>query len=103
MKNLVRLIAVAVLAGSVFAPVALAESKEKKKEAKSYPLDSCLVSDEKLGADPDMKPYAFVHEGQEIKICCKACKKDFDKEPKKFLTKLSDEVKKAKKDKKAAL
>ena len=98
MKNLLRLTAVAVLAGSVFAPAALAE---KKKDAKPYPLETCLISDEKLGADPDMKPFAFVHEGQEIKMCCKACKKDFDKDSKKFLTKLAEEEKKAKKDKKS--
>lgn len=102
MKNLLRLTAAAVLAGSVFAPVAFAESKEKKKDAKPYPLETCLVSDEKLGADPDMKPFAFVHEGQEIKLCCKSCKKDFDKEPKKFVTKLAEEAKKAKKAQKTA-
>ena len=46
---------------------------------KPYPLDTCIVTDEKLDADPDMKSYAFVHEGQEVKLCCKSCKKKFDK------------------------
>ena len=58
--------------------------------AKPYTLDTCIVSDEKLDADPTMKSYSFVHEGQEIKLCCKSCKKKFDKEPAKYLKKLAD-------------
>jgi len=54
----------------------------------SYPLEICLVSDEKLGEDPDMVPYTFVHEGQEVKLCCKGCLKTFEKEPAKYLAKL---------------
>ena len=42
-----------------------AESKEKPKP---YPLNTCIVTDEKLGEDPSMKPYAFVEDGQEIKL-----------------------------------
>ena len=99
MKNLSWLVAAALLAGSAVATPALAD--KAKEKAKPYPLETCLVSDEKLGEDPDMKPYAFVHAGQEIKICCKSCKKDFDKDPKKFMAKLEDEAKKAKKEKKA--
>ncbi len=61
---------------------------DKKDAAKPYPLDTCIVSDEKLGADPAMKTYTFVHEGQEIKLCCKSCLKDFNKNPAKYLKKL---------------
>lgn len=99
MKNLLRLSAVALFAGSLFTGTGLAaeaKAKEKSKAAKAYPLKTCLVSDEELGADPDMKPFSFAFEGQEIKLCCKSCKKDFDKEPKKFMTKLGEEAKKAK-------
>jgi YHS domain-containing protein len=35
------------------------------------------------------KPYTFVHEGQEIKLCCKDCLADFKKEPSKYLSKLT--------------
>ena len=35
------------------------------------------------------KPYTFVHEGQEIKLCCKDCLADFKKEPSKYLSKLN--------------
>ncbi len=54
---------------------------------KPYPLDVCVVSDEKLGSMGEA--VVFVHEGQEIKLCCKSCKPDFEKEPAKFLTKLA--------------
>ncbi|MBL9169575.1 MAG: hypothetical protein JNN07_17680 [Verrucomicrobiales bacterium] len=66
-----------------------AEGKESKK-AKPYPLKTCLVSDETLDADPSMKSYSFVHEGQEVKLCCKSCLKDFKKNPAKLLKKMKE-------------
>ncbi len=55
-------------------------------KVKPYPLDTCIVADEKLGSMG--KPIVFTHEGQEIKICCKSCKSKFLKDPGKFLEKL---------------
>jgi hypothetical protein len=44
-----------------------------------YALDYCVYSGDKLG---DMgKPISEIYEGQEIKFCCKDCKKTFDKDP----------------------
>lgn len=68
-----------------------AEVKPEAVEAaapavKPYPLDTCVVADEKLGSMGD--PYVFEHEGQEYKLCCKACLKDFHKEPAKYLAKV---------------
>jgi len=63
-----------------------ARAEDKKDAAKPYPLEKCIVSDEKLGEMG--KPYVFTHEGQEIKLCCKSCLKDFKKEPAKYLKKL---------------
>ena len=54
--------------------------------AKPYPLTKCLVTDEGFNHG---KPYTFVHEGQEIKLCCKDCLADFKKEPSKYLSKLN--------------
>lgn len=54
---------------------------------KSYPLDVCIVSGEKLGSMGE--PIVLVHQGQEVKFCCKSCKPDFEKEPAKFLAKLT--------------
>jgi hypothetical protein len=55
-------------------------------KAKAYPLTKCLVTDEGFNLG---KPYRFIHEGQEIKLCCKDCRADFKKEPAKYLSKLN--------------
>ncbi len=57
------------------------------EDAKPTPdkLTTCPVSGEKLDGDMG-KPYVFTYQGQEVKLCCKGCKKDFDKDPKKYLT-----------------
>lgn len=60
---------------------------EDKPKAKAYPLDKCLVSDEKFEGS-GMESYEFVHEGQTIKLCCKSCLKDFKKSPATYLKKL---------------
>ena len=69
---------------------------DAKGKAKPYPLNTCLVSDEKLGEDPNMKPYVFVEDGQEIKLCCKSCLKDFKKDKASLMKKLAAAEKKAK-------
>jgi hypothetical protein len=74
--------------------VALAAEADKK--AKPYPLDKCIVSDEKLGADPSMKPYVFVEAGQEVKLCCKSCLKDFNKDKASYMKKIAEAEKKPK-------
>jgi hypothetical protein len=52
-----------------------------------YPLKTCVVSGDKLGEMG--KPVTFVYKNQEIKLCCKDCRKDFDKEPEKYLKQLT--------------
>jgi YHS domain-containing protein len=52
-------------------------------------LTTCPVSGEKLGGDMG-KPYVFVYQGQEVKLCCSGCKKDFDKDPAKYIKKIQD-------------
>lgn len=56
--------------------------------AKPYPLKTCAVSGEELGKMGE--PMRFTYKGQEIKLCCKNCKKDFDKEPEKYLRVIAD-------------
>ena len=75
---------------------ARAADKPADKKAKPYPLKTCVVSDEKFEGS-EMKPHEFVHEGQTIKLCCKSCLKDFNKEPAKYLKKIEEEAKKQKK------
>jgi YHS domain-containing protein len=55
--------------------------------AKPYPLKTCLVSGEELGKMGE--PFRFTYKGQEIKLCCKGCEKDFNKEPEKYLQKIA--------------
>jgi hypothetical protein len=64
------------------------QSDAAAKRAKPYLLKTCLVSDEKLDGAMG-KPYVFIHEGQEIKLCCKSCLKDFKKEPATYVKKLA--------------
>jgi UDP-N-acetylmuramyl pentapeptide synthase len=54
--------------------------------AKPYPLDKCVVSGE---AFEHGKPYTFVHNGQQIKLCCKDCLADFNKDPEKYMAKIN--------------
>lgn len=63
-----------------------AHAAAAKKPAAPYPLDVCLVSDEKLGEHG--KPFVFEHEGREIKLCCKMCLEDFQKDSAAHLKKL---------------
>lgn len=60
----------------------------KAAKPKPYPLDKCVVSGEKLGDHG--KPYVFIHEGQEIKLCCKDCVKDFKADPAKYLKQIEE-------------
>ena len=82
----------AVLALAISTPIISAKEvakpagETKKETPKPYPLNVCIVSGDKLGEMG--KPYVFVHEGQEIKLCCKSCKEDFESEPAKYLKKL---------------
>jgi len=46
-------------------------------------LMTCPVSGDKLGEMGEC--FRFVYEGQEVKLCCASCKKDFLKDPKKYL------------------
>ncbi len=85
-------ILMAVLLTGLAAGVLSASADDKK--AKPYPLKTCIVSGEEINDKGDMKSHVFVHEGQEIKLCCKSCLKDFKKDTAKYLKKIEDEAKK---------
>lgn len=59
---------------------------------KPYPLATCVVSGEKLGEMG--KPFVFDQNGVEVQLCCKSCKKDFLKDPAKFLKMIEEAEKK---------
>ena len=56
-------------------------------DVKPYPLKTCIVSDEEL--DVSRKPISVVHQGQEVRVCCRECKAEFKSDPEKFLKKIS--------------
>lgn len=87
MKTHHTLLIALVTLGAAFTAAPLVQAEEPTKpKVKPYTLETCIVSDEKLG---DMgKPVVFTYKEQEIKICCKGCRKNFDKEPDKYLKKL---------------
>jgi len=55
------------------------------KQEKDYPLTTCPMSGEKLGA----KPVKMLYGTQLVEFCCKDCAKDFSKDPKAGLAKLA--------------
>jgi YHS domain-containing protein len=63
---------------------ALAE--EKKQPPIPDKLTTCPVSGEKLGEMG--KPYVLEYKGREVKLCCPDCKKDFEKDPAKYMKKI---------------
>lgn len=95
MKTLKTVTAVILVATFAVAPLAGLAAEKKDEKAKPYPLETCVVSGEKLGSG-GMKAYTFVHEGQEIKLCCKSCLKDFKKDPAKYMKKIQEAEAKAK-------
>ena len=58
-----------------------------------YPLTTCVISGDKIGEMG--KPFVFVYEGQEVKLCCKDCKKKFDADPAAAMKKIQEAAGKA--------
>lgn len=97
MKYLKQLAVATLFAGVLVAPFSSYADDEKKTEkAKPYLLKTCVVTDEKLGGEMG-DPFVFVHDGQEIKLCCKSCLKNFKKDPAKYLKRVDAAAKKDKK------
>ncbi len=80
-KSIITTIAAVLFGGFVFA----ADSGVPK----DYPLKKCVISGEEIGGG-DMKPFKVTHEGTDVWLCCKNCKKDFDKDPAKYAKQVKD-------------
>ena len=89
-SNMTKYIAVLTLAAGLAGGMAALAAD--KKETTPYPLDKCVVSDEKLGSMG--KPYVFTNGVQEVKLCCKGCLKDFQKDAVKYTKKIEASQKK---------
>jgi YHS domain-containing protein len=92
--NTFKAIAVcSLLAGAAALAVAGCKTHEAPSVAtassgvKPYPLQKCVVSGEAI--EP-AKAYTFVRDGQEIKLCCKDCLAEFDKDPQKYMAKINE-------------
>ena len=95
--KLPKQILTAVLLAGLAAGLSSARAADKpsdNKKAKPYPLKKCIVSGEEINDKGDMKPYSFVVDGQEVKLCCKSCLKDFNKDKAGYLKKIEAEAKK---------
>lgn len=92
MKTLLLILCMA----SAIAIALHAEEIQTKETAKPYPLDTCLVSGEKLGSMGE--PFVYNHEGQEIKFCCSHCLPDFKENTDKYLAKMQKLAVEKKKD-----
>ena len=100
MKHLKHLAVGSLLVAVLVAPFSTRAADKKSEKAKPYPLKTCVVSDEKLGGDMG-EPYVFMHDGNEVHLCCKSCLKDFKKDPAKYMKKLEAAEKSAKANKKS--
>ena len=94
MKTFTKFLPFAVLAGTtavLFVGCASADHDHSSHAdgtvAKPYPRHVCLVTDQ---AFKHGEPYTFVHDGQEIKLCCKKCLADFKLNPSQYLARLGD-------------
>lgn len=55
---------------------------------KEYPLTTCPISGEKLGAHG--APMKVTDNGTDVWLCCRMCVKDFKKEPAKYTQMVKD-------------
>ena len=66
---------------------------DQAKAKAAYPLDTCVVSGEKLETTEMGAPidYVYKQEGKPdclVRFCCEKCIKDFNKDPAKYLKKI---------------
>jgi len=91
-SKIVKYLAAIVLGTALVCQAAEKKADKADAKAKPYTLKTCVVSDEKLGEMGD--PYVFTHNGQEVKLCCKGCLKDFNKDSAKYIKKIEKSAKK---------
>ena len=97
MKNSKLMAGIILMTALIVVPLAGHADGTSSAEAKAKPdlLTTCPVSGDKLGEMGE--PYVFLYKGQEVKLCCPNCKKDFDKNPAKYLKKIQAATAKAQK------
>ena len=61
--------------------------------ADKYPLETCVVSGEKLGSMGE--PFVIKPNGRTVKLCCSKCLKEFNADPAKYIAILDEAEKKS--------
>ena len=95
MKKLKLFVGIILVATCAAVPLAASADNSTNAPVKPYPLKTCLVCGMELGMMG--QPYVFTNANQEIKLCSKSEKVDFDKAPDKYMKKLADAEAKLKK------
>jgi nitrous oxide reductase accessory protein NosL len=95
MKITRRLALIAVLAAGILGAWAVRADQTSTNAVTPYPLDTCAVCGMKLG-EMGSKPFTFVYQGREIKVCDKSEQADFMRDPNKYLKDIDDAAAKAK-------
>ena len=86
MKSLNRIQKFVLTGAALLALATITSTADDKKAPTPDKMTTCPVSGDKLGEMG--KPYVFEYKGREVKLCCPDCKKDFDKDPAKFMKKV---------------
>ena len=95
MKSFTRLQKFIVTGAALLALTAItARAEDKKAPPTPDKMTTCPVSGDKLGEMG--KPFVFEYKGREVKLCCPDCKKDFEKDPGKYMKKIEAADKEAK-------
>ncbi|NOG52793.1 MAG: hypothetical protein HND57_00435 [Planctomycetes bacterium] len=74
------------------------DKKLIKMQKEWYPMDTCLVTDEELGAGDMGEPIDYLHGNRLVRFCCKGCIRRFEKDPDPYLEKLDAAVIEKQKD-----
>ena len=68
-----------------------------KAQIKTYPVTTCVVSGEALESEEMGPPVNILYGTRLVRLCCKMCKRELDKNPAKFIEKLDKAAAKKKK------
>ena len=85
---------ITVMALALLPNIAFDEDEAKLKKvtpaSETYPISSCAVAGKALGSMG--APFVHIHEGRQVKFCCKACLPAFKKNPAKYLAKVDEKI-----------
>ena len=86
MRHITVLIAISLLATLTSCTTSSTTGSSSSDPVKPYTSNMCAVTDNELGSMG--APVTIIHNGQEVKFCCKPCIKKFKANPEKYLSNL---------------